>query len=316
MKLTLVGLGLVGTSLGLALKSANSELEIVGHDPDPERSKRARSLGAIDKSHWNLIAACEGTDLVVLDLSLVEVEKTLGAIGDTLEDRTIVLDTAAIKRPVLEMADRLLPERVQFIGGHLVSAHLASSSEPSSSLLSGAVFYLVPGQGTDARALDAASNLANAVGATPCYIDAAEHDGVMASTSHLALASALAVMSALGGEEGIRERARAVGSEIAAQSELMDALEAASVDLLLANADNLGRWLDALATELDVMRREIAEGDHEALSGRLDAAQALCRQWILGDAPNEEPALQVESPWRRMLFGGLGRSGRETDRER
>ena len=316
MKLTIVGLGLVGTSLGMALKSTNAELEIVGHDPESERTKRARGLGAIDKSHWNLISACEGADLVVLDLSLVELEKTLGAIGETLGAGTVVLDTTSVKRPVLEMAERFLPETVQFVGGHLVSARFSSASEPSASLLSGAVFYLVPGQGADSGALDAAANLAQAVGATPCYIDAAEHDGVMAGTSHLSMASALAVMSALGGEEGMRERARAVGSEIAAQSEMVDALEAASVDLLLTNADNLLRWMDVLETELEELRREVGEGDREALGGRLDAAQALCRQWLRGDVPNEEPALEVESPWRRMLFGGLGRSGRGTERER
>ncbi|MCD6520819.1 MAG: prephenate dehydrogenase/arogenate dehydrogenase family protein, partial [Anaerolineae bacterium] len=64
MRLAIVGLGLVGTSVGLALKSLTQEIEIIGHDPEPSRLKRAKELGAIDKSHWNLPRSCEGADII------------------------------------------------------------------------------------------------------------------------------------------------------------------------------------------------------------------------------------------------------------
>ena len=70
MNLTLVGLGMVGASVGLALKAATSEIPIMGHDPEPRLVQRAKKLGAIDKSHWNLLAACEQADIILLDLSI------------------------------------------------------------------------------------------------------------------------------------------------------------------------------------------------------------------------------------------------------
>ncbi|MBC7316650.1 MAG: prephenate dehydrogenase/arogenate dehydrogenase family protein, partial [Chloroflexi bacterium] len=56
MNITIVGLGTVGVSLGLALKAIAPDVTITGHDPDPERAKRAQDLGAVDKRHWNLPA--------------------------------------------------------------------------------------------------------------------------------------------------------------------------------------------------------------------------------------------------------------------
>ena len=315
MKLTIVGLGTVGTSLGMALKAVNADIEIVGHDPNSERLQRGRKLGAIDKSHWNLVAACEEADLVFLDLPLEEIEKTLAAVGDTLKDGAVVVDTAPVKRPVLDLARRYLGEGAHFVGGHVVSAKLADHPEPSPGLLEGALFYLVSEQDDYPQALDVATNLAQAVGARPRYIDAAEHDGVVAGTSHLPMATALALLGTLGGELGLEERARSAGGEIATLDSFLEGLEDASVSLLLANADNLVHWLDALTTELTALRREITDADVDALTERLKAARERCHQWLAGEGADEAPALEVESPWRRMFFGGLGRPRRRGDSE-
>ncbi|NLG29444.1 MAG: NAD(P)-binding domain-containing protein, partial [Chloroflexi bacterium] len=69
MQITIVGLGLVGTSLALALKAASPETIITGHDPNGDNLKRAKDLKAIDKTHWNLISACDKAEVVLLDLS-------------------------------------------------------------------------------------------------------------------------------------------------------------------------------------------------------------------------------------------------------
>ena len=312
MNLTIVGLGSVGTSLGLALKAVSSDIAVTGHDPDASRVQQARKRGAIDKSHWNLVAACEDADLIVLDLSLEEIEKTLAAVGDHLKPGALVVDTAPIKRPVLDITRRLLPSHVHFVGGHVVSATPVEGDEASAGWLGGACFFLVPAEGADPEALRMASNLAAAVGATPCFIDAEEHDGVVAGTSHLPMASALAVASVLGAEAGLRERARAAGPEIAVLGALLDRLDSASPNVLLANADNLVHWLDALIGELGALRDEIAGGDGSAIAQRLSDARERVGSWLSREAPDQAPSSQLESPWRAMLVGGLvGRRRRD-----
>ena len=150
------------------------------------------------------------------------------------------------------------------------------------------------------------------MGATPCFIDAEEHDGVVAGTSHLPMASALAVASVLGAEAGLRERARAAGAEIAVLGALLDRLDSASPNVLLANADNLVHWLDALIGELGALRDEIAGGDGSAIAQRLSDARERVGSWLSREAPDQAPSSQLESPWRAMLVGGLvGRRRRD-----
>lgn len=316
MKIAVVGLGVIGTSMALALKAAlreSSEVEIVGHDPDGERVKRARSLGALDKSHWNLPASCENADLVLLDLSLEEMETTLAAIGDYLKEGCVVLDTSPLKHAALEMAGRLLPAHVAFVGGHPVSQALARSAEPAAALMQGAVFYLVVSESASRETLAMASNVVEAVGARLHFIDAAEHDGLMAASAQLPLVCALELFSALQATAGARERIQAVGSELAAMGSMLvpGGLPAgASARALLANRENLLRWLDAYAAELAQVRVCVEAGDTPALERHLNAALETCATWLAG-ASAEEPtsgAAEPSSAWRSMFLGDGGAS--------
>jgi len=128
VNLTIVGLGVVGTSAGLAIKAATSQIPIMGHDPEASRAQRAKKLGAIDKSHWNLPAACEQADIILLDQPLGEMETTLRALSEGLKDGVLIVDTLPLKRPVMELAARILPPSVQLVGGHILSRAMPPDS--------------------------------------------------------------------------------------------------------------------------------------------------------------------------------------------
>ena len=143
MKITVVGLTVLGTSLALALQGTHEAMAITGHDPDPERAERAKRLGAIDRSEWNLPSACEKSGLIVLDLPLEEMRRTLEAIGDSVAPDAVIVDLAPVKRPVLEYAERILPHPERFVGGHLLRSPRAPvGGEPSAEQIRGATFYL------------------------------------------------------------------------------------------------------------------------------------------------------------------------------
>ena len=315
MNLTIVGLDVLGTSLGLALKSAAEGISVMGHDPDPEHVARARKLGAIDKSHWHLLSACEQADLIVLSLPLNEVEKTLTALRDELREQAVVVDLAPVKRPVLEWAKRILPEQGRFVGAHIVSPHpLLGDPPPSPELLREATFYIVAPEGTAASAISVVSNLALAIGAIPQYTDPVEHDGLVAATAQLPVVAALALLAAVAGSPGWADRARACGEELYGLGAALMGTSA-SADVLLANRDNLTRWFDAYMAELAGLQRVIAQGDHQALGVML--AQALkdyraClpagRALLTGqEASSAESRVEERSNWWRDTF--LGRMG-------
>ena len=114
--ITIVGLGKRGSSVGLALKSSELDFRVIGHDKEAEVAKQARTLGAVDSTPWNLIAACEPADVVILTIPFDQVQKTLMAVGPELRPGCVVLDTSPFKQPVIAWAARCLGYGVQFVG--------------------------------------------------------------------------------------------------------------------------------------------------------------------------------------------------------
>ncbi|MBC7261196.1 MAG: prephenate dehydrogenase/arogenate dehydrogenase family protein, partial [Chloroflexi bacterium] len=115
---TVIGLGLVGSSIGLALKGTGADLEIIGHDKDSDAARRAYKSGCVDRTEWNLINACEGADLIIISTPLAGVKSTLAAIAQDVKPGCVITDTANLKVPVLDWARESLPNTVYFVGGH------------------------------------------------------------------------------------------------------------------------------------------------------------------------------------------------------
>ncbi len=307
MKLTIVGLGLLGTSLGLALKAANPAIQITGHDPDPDLVKRAKKLGAIDKSHWNLLAACAEAELIVLDLPLDELAKTFGALKNDLRQGALLVDTASIKAPVLAWAQEILPQTVQYVGGHIVSPKLLWGwAEPTATLLQGATFYLVAPEGAAHWALDKAANLATAVGANPYFTDAAEHDGIAAASAQLPVLAALALANLSRRQAGWQERAKAVSGEWLGLGAMLLASAPGFAQGALANRENVARWLELYLAELGRLRDLLAAADAQALAQEVAQAVQVGVSWLGGQEPPAPTAEQVNT-WRQFFLGSLGR---------
>jgi len=306
MKIALVGLGQVGTSVGLALRAVSDAFEIVGHDPDDDRVKRARKLKAVDSTHWNMISACEGADLIVLDQSLGELSKTLEALESGLEgeEPPLVIDTCRVKRPVMEAAQGRTS--YVFVGGDPVSAQLWSGGEPSAELFQGGVFYLVVGPETPPEALDRCNNLAQALGATARFCDAAEHDGLMAAMTQMPAMANLAILDALGQAAGQQDRADSVGALLAALGP-MPTVE--DVTGWQSNRDNLVHWLEQVDQAIRSLKRTLEQDDGDALRGQVEQAEALLSAWQNkgddSDTLHDQPGML-----RSMFLGNLGRKSK------
>lgn len=311
MRMTIVGLGVLGTSLGLALKAATAEIPVTGHDADAERVSRAKRLGAIDQSHWNLISACREADLIVLDLPFAEIEPTLIALRQDLKEGVVVLDTAPLKVPVLEVMRRVLPEGTAFVGGHVIAPALGlGTQEPSAELLRGAIFLLAVPKDAPAGAAERVADLATAVGATPHFVDALEHDGLVAATAQLPLVGALAMANLIEGAPGGQGHREFVGSELTALGAIIAGEPIHPAETLSANREQLLPRLDALIGELQRVRGLLA-GDAQDLAALVTAGRAAAARWSGEGEPGDEmPRLNTVSIWRDLLLGRLGRGVR------
>ena len=92
-RITIVGLGLIGGSIGLALRQAGNDYEVVGHDREHTVASKAHKLGALSKTEWNLISACEGADLIIIATPVMAIKETLTAIAPYLKPGCLITTT-------------------------------------------------------------------------------------------------------------------------------------------------------------------------------------------------------------------------------
>jgi prephenate dehydrogenase len=305
---TLVGLGLVGSSIGLALKETGANIEIVGHDKDNKAAKRAYKSGCVDRTEWNLINACDRADLIVVSTPLAEIKSTLAAIAQDLKEGCVVTDTASLKVPVLNWAGESLPGKVHFVGGHpIIEKTIPDPFTPTADLFSGAIYCLTPGTNTPPEALQAVSDLAEAVGARPYYLDAAEHDGLIAAVEQVPLLLALALQVMAGASPSRREMVQLSGVDFTSVTQLLAGDAEKLTELSTLNATNVVRWLDAFLPQLSNLRELLANQDSESLresfAGALETRDGWVRQRVEGEEVDYS-----EFGAMRMMLGGTFRS--------
>jgi len=312
LKTTIVGLGQLGSSIGLALKSlkapkghAGAGFEIVGHDKDNEAAKRALKAGCVDRTEWNLLNACDGADLVVISIPLAAVKDTLAAIGRELKPGCVVTDTSSLKVPVLAWARECLPDTVHFVGGHpIVDQPPSAADTPSASLLSGAIYCLTPGTDTPPEALQRVSDLAEAVGAKPYYVDAAEHDGLIAALEQVPLLLALALQAMASASPARQEVVRLSGSQFAGMTQLLAGEADKLASLCTWNGENAVRWLDDYVVRLSYLRELVASRNREELAKSFAGALESRAEWTHRRSEGEDTDYSDFS-MTHMMFGDL-----------
>jgi len=300
VQITILGTGCIGTSMGLALHRAAQPLEIVGHDKNFEHASVAHKMKAIDRSDWNLINACENADLIILALPLQAIEETLTVIAPCLKPGCVITDTAPLKQKVLAMAERLLPETVSFVGGNpLVSSSAYGPQAASPSLFESCLYCVTPSQRAHPEAVHLVSSLVSLLGARPFYLDAAEHDGLMAGALHLPQLLALALWQSAATDCGWRDMRKMIGASYNAIGSLMGEDADALCEELLSNRAHLLSWLDSYMEQLKALRGLLADGIPEPLIKSGERAIEMRRQWLVDQRrlfSEDLPVPHIEKP--------------------
>ncbi len=184
-RVALIGLGLIASSMGHAMKAAGLAGEIVGHAKSAETRAVALELGFVDRVEATAAEAVRGADLVVLAVPVGAMGLLAAEIGPHLAPGATVTDVGSVKQAVIEAVGPHLPAGVHFVPGHPLAG--TEHSGPRSG--SGALFHnrwwlLTPPEGTDRAAVGRLAGLCRAMGANVEEMDAAHHDLVLAVTSH------------------------------------------------------------------------------------------------------------------------------------
>lgn len=325
IQIALIGLGRLGGSIGMALGAQNG-LQIAGFDRDPDAMRVAQSRGAVHRTEWNLINAVEGADLVLLALPLAEQRDILAALAPSLRDGCVVASVAPLLSPPIAWANELVPAGRFFAAAHpiLNPAQLhtgdAGLNAARADLFARGLWAIAPAPACAPEALKLVGDLAMLLGASPYFIDPAEHDGLMGGVDALPALLALALMQAATASPGWKEMRKLADRGFAtATTPLADAERAP----LTLNRDSALRYLDAAIAALQSLREKIAAGHETALDELLAEAASLRAKWLTdrqrGDWDQlEKPPLEMPSAKEvlsRMLFGGLMPRKREQKKD-
>jgi prephenate dehydrogenase len=303
VQITIVGLGQIGSSIGLALKARNLDLRIVGHDKDAEAAKLAQKLGAVDDVKYNLPASVHGSRIVILALPFAGIRETLEVIIPDLPEGSLVLDTAPSKASVAAWAKELLPQGRYYVGlipainpAYLHGTEFGVKAARPDLFEKGLIVVNAP-LGTPEGVFNLSMELVSLFGATPLLMDTTEADGIFAAIHMLPQLASSALLEATVDKPGWQEARKLAGrpyASVTSGSAYHDDMLSLA-DAVLENRENMVRLLNNYLTTLLQLRDDIEDNNREAVTQHLEAAaggrirwlnERSIADWLNHDAPN------------------------------
>jgi prephenate dehydrogenase len=316
VQITIVGLGQIGTSIGLALAGRQELIYRVGHDREIGIARQAEKMGALDKVVANLPAAVREADIVLLALPVDQIRDTLILIKEDLKSGAVVMDTSPTKQAVMNWAVELIPAERYYIGlMPAVNALYLHEAETGIDAAHADLFHnslvgIVASPKTHSEAIKLAADLVKLLGAAPLFADLLEVDGLMVKTQILPQLIAAALLDITLEQPGWVEARKLAGKSYAqVTAPILIPTEARSLQAAtMFNQMNVIRLLDELVASLQAMRVEIAGEDSGGFNRRLEHARYGREEWWnqrLADRwpENEPPA--VNAPTASEVFGHL-----------
>jgi prephenate dehydrogenase len=293
-RVAILGLGTVGASLGMGLeeslageKGRRPEFTVVGYDRESKQLQQALVVGAIDVAARTPAEAVAEADLVIIAQTAPAVIETLHEIAPHLATGTIVTDTADTKVEVIRAAEQALPAGVSFVGGHPVPLPQqevdwsAGIKGARADLFVGSVYCVVPARNAGEGSVEAVRGLAQAVGATPFFLDSFEHDGLWAGLSQAPYLFAVSTLATIGESSAWRDLKLLADPTFRRLGQLLASVPADSPQGCLSNRQPLASWLDRLIAALVELRREVTtpESKGETLQKMAEKARTALEDW-------------------------------------
>ncbi len=264
--IVIIGLGLMGGSLALSLKEHCRELR--GIDTDSPTLKLARQMDIVHVAGSDPTKILPGADLIILACPVPAIIEWIRRLPDYVQHPCIVLDIGSSKRKIVADLDNL-PANFDPLGGHAICGRERLSLENAESFLyRDAPFVLTPLSRTSDNARQAALQIIEVLGADPIWLDAEDHDHILAYTSHLPylLSSALGLVTS-------KNAVKLIGPGFRSSIRLAGTPSSMMLGVLLSNRDKVTDALHSLQDQLSNIESALEENDSSQLKTILDTAQ-------------------------------------------
>ena len=185
-KVCIIGLGLIGGSIGLSLKRLNSSSQVVGYAKTKSTLKRAVERGLVDKVEENLINAVNDADFVILATPLSMFKSIIGEISPFLKEGCIISDTGSAKLSVIKELKNIIPGNIEFVPGHPIAGTEESGPDSGfAELFDNRWCILTPTEDNTSNAIHLVKKFWESLGSKVEIMEPSHHDKVLAITSHI-----------------------------------------------------------------------------------------------------------------------------------
>lgn len=319
IRIAIVGMGLIGTSIGMALRTADEresplgKITVIGFDPERRRTGEARGRLAIDREASSLAEAVREAHLIVIAAPVQAVPELLRSLVTLASPGAVITDVSSTKAQVLEWAREILPTTIEFVGGHPMAGREQSgpaAADPN--LFRNAVYCLCPASNAGEQAIALVEALVQQVGAKVYYIDPVEHDAYLAAVSHLPFLLSTGLVEVASRSAAWREMAPLAATGFRDISRLASGDPEMHRDICMTNSTAMVRWINDTVSYLLDVRELLEQGRDAEVLEMFQHARDVREEW-LESKPHMRPgesdfenlsSTQIERP---SLFGRRNR---------
>ncbi len=282
-KITIVGVGLLGGSIGLAARKRRLAGEIAGYARREKTIAESEKIGALDYATTDLLAAVSGADLVILCTPLAQMRALTKQFLPALKRGAIVTDVGSVKADVVRGLETLVARA----GAHFVGSHPMAGGEKmgvlaaKADLYANAVCVVTPTKKSHAVAVRKVEQFWKSLGAWTLRLDAAKHDLLVSRTSHLPHVAAAALASLVLDPKQPSAKAGLCATGFRDTTRIASGSPEMWRDITLANRKNVAQSLDAFVGELKKFQTALKKGDAKAVEKIFATAKARRDNWCV-----------------------------------
>ncbi|MFY8220636.1 MAG: prephenate dehydrogenase [Pirellulales bacterium] len=267
---TIVGVGLIGGSVGLALRDRKLAGRVIGVGRSAKSLTEAKRLGTVTETTADLAQAVASADVVVVTTGVAAIPGMLDAVDAAVQPGTLLTDAGSTKASIVAAWEKhRRTRRGRFVGAHpIAGSHRRGPAAASADLFTGRVTVVTPGRATPAADVEETGAFWAALGATVFTMSPAQHDRLLAATSHAPhlLAAALAAATPAEARQFTAGGWRDTTRIAAGDPDLW-------ADILLDNAAAVAKALSRIAGATEKMLTALEKGDRRKLVSLLHAAK-------------------------------------------
>ena len=317
VKITIIGMGQIGASIGLALGTRKDLFTRMGHDKSSQIANRAKALGAVDKVDFNLPNSVDGAAIIILAIPQDQIHDTLGYIAEDIQEDAVIMDTSPVKGEVFQWIKEKLPPKRHYIGltpvlnpTYLETSGFGVETAHEDLFKNGLMaIYLPPGLPPEAIKL--ATDFTQLLGAEHMFIDPIELDGLIVGTHILPQLIAAALLNSTVDQPGWQDARKLTGRPYAFATEAiaMTGEVSSLTSMAISNQENLLRKIGELIENLELIRQQLAAGEAEKLAENLESARLRREKWLKertsANWAANETASSVALPTSKQVFSQM-----------